>query len=632
MKKSILRVLLLGGAFAATAGSLHAQKLIAYHVVGDVVRYEGGKKLPLVMNATLTMNDVINVPYDGKVEFLDEKNARRITIGKPGKGTVKSLSENKSSNVASLSAGYVQYVKKQMTKKGLVSKQRYSDFACVTREQDSVPAADIAKGIKPERKKNPFEEEFLRFKLDAHREFNDFRKKCNQEYVAFVRKAWKEFPPTPPVKRPEEFDIGPVVYDSAKQAVVIGEAPVDRLPQKASLIPANPKIAHPEVKPAFKIKPQPLKEEESEYQNLPVTFFGTELRVHLGEEQRVNLGKFSPDRVGDVLEYFSRGDYDHLLYDCLKIRKEHRLCDWAYLLLLKAIGDQFCGENTNEAALLTGYLYYQSGYKIRFGYYGERIYLLVASRHFIYDKTSYWVSNDRFYALEPVDERMQITEAPFEKEQSLSLYIPQSPCFASATGDAGTQVREIASRRYPDIACKVQINRNLIDFFNTYPSSFVNQDLTTRWAMYAGTPLNEELKEQLYPVLRSQLSGLSDLEAVERLLNLVQTGLRYEYDDAVWGGDRVFFAEESLYYPACDCEDRAILLTRLVRDLLKLDCALIYYPGHLAAAVHFKQTPPGVCYKFDNKRYTVCDPTYTNAKVGMEMTKVDNTNVTIIPL
>ncbi|MGM9691801.1 MAG: hypothetical protein ACI3X6_01185, partial [Alloprevotella sp.] len=43
-------------------------------------------------------------------------------------------------------------------------------------------------------------------------------------------------------------------------------------------------------------------------------------------------------------------------------------------------------------------------------------------------------------------------------------------------------------------------------------------------------------------------------------------------------------------------------------------------------------TRPGVCYSLNGKDYTLCDPTYINARVGMEMPKIDNTNVTLIPL
>ena len=72
----------------------------------------------------------------------------------------------------------------------------------------------------------------------------------------------------------------------------------------------------------------------------------------------------------------------------------------------------------------------------------------------------------------------------------------------------------------------------------------VNNNFITRWAMYANTPMEQTVKDGLYPELRELLRGKSELSAVERLLNWVQTAFAYEYDDKVWGGDRAFFAEE----------------------------------------------------------------------------------------
>ena len=103
------------------------------------------------------------------------------------------------------------------------------------------------------------------------------------------------------------------------------------------------------------------------------------------------------------------------------------------------------------------------------------------------------------------------------------------------------------------------------------------------------------------------------------LLNWVQTGFVYEYDDKVWGHDRAFFAEETLYYPYCDCEDRSILFSRLIRDLLGLDVALIYYPGHLATAVCFDSDVSGDIMLINNRKFVVCDPTYIGAPVGAQM-------------
>lgn len=89
--------------------------------------------------------------------------------------------------------------------------------------------------------------------------------------------------------------------------------------------------------------------------------------------------------------------------------------------------------------------------------------------------------------------------------------------------------------------------------------------------------------------------------------------------DVVWGQDRAFFAEETLYYPYCDCEDRSILFSRLVRDLVGLDVALVYYPGHLATAVRFNEAVEGEGLIINGDKFIVCDPTYIGAPVGVQM-------------
>jgi hypothetical protein len=160
----------------------------------------------------------------------------------------------------------------------------------------------------------------------------------------------------------------------------------------------------------------------------------------------------------------------------------------------------------------------------------------------------------------------------------------------------------------------------------------INQDFGTRWAMYANTPMSAQAKNTLYPSLRQAIAGKSSYEAVSRLLNFVQTAFEYEYDDKVWGGDRAFFAEETLYYPYCDCEDRAILFSRLVRDLVGLKVVLIYYPGHLAAAVQFDNSVTGDYVTLNGRRYVVCDPTYIGAPVGKSMPNLNNSQAKVILL
>lgn len=119
---------------------------------------------------------------------------------------------------------------------------------------------------------------------------------------------------------------------------------------------------------------------------------------------------------------------------------------------------------------------------------------------------------------------------------------------------------------------------------------------------------------------------------VDILCHWDQTGLVYEYDDKVWGHDRAFFADETLFYPYCDCEDRSIMLTRIVRDLLGLKCALVYYPGHLATAIALGENIKGDYIRIEGIKYIVYDPTYIGAPIGMTMPDMDNKSAKVIVL
>ena len=215
--------------------------------------------------------------------------------------------------------------------------------------------------------------------------------------------------------------------------------------------------------------------------------------------------------------------------------------------------------------------------------------MLVASEHKIFGVRYYEVNGEKFYSLNDREGKMEIFDYAFECESPLSLLIGDGQRLSVEA----TPLRTLASKLYPDLSVQVCSNQNDLRFYETYPTSELYENVMTRWAMYANVPLSEMAQKQLYPALRNYLKGLSEQEAVNRLLNWVQTAFVYELDDKVWGGDRAFFAEETLYYPYCDCEDRSILFSRLVRDLLGLDVLLLYYPGHLATAVCLNQPVQG---------------------------------------
>ena len=502
-----------------------------------------------------------------------------------------------------------------------------------------------------------FKSEFDEFRTESMKEFNDFRKDCFAEYIDFVRQAWAEVGVERPIPLPEDEVFVPEINNDADpetnswlsrqlgtlKTKILGvfsskkkketPADADAMPEnlksekkQQEVANAKPGKGNDAVEALYERirapkdpyqQPQPLSpvQEDKSSLNDYYTFksFGTEYKVRMGDNCRFNLEYVGSNAIADALKNMLHTQFDNILFDCLKLREEHHLSDWAYYQMLCDLVDSFYGKETNEANLVLAFLYMQSGYKIRMGHDREHVFVLLASKHRITGKPYYKLGDDNFYPMRGKSpDRMSICDVPFQKEMGLSLIIPDIQDFAFEA----TEPRTISSLRYPEFSFTISLNKNLIDFYNTYPSSTLGTDDMTRWAMYANAPIVEEVKNQLYSQMSAKLQGLSERESVARLLNWVQTGFDYKFDNEVWGCDRPFFGEESLFYPYCDCEDRAILLSHLVRDLVGLKTALVYVPGHLAMAVEFNEDVDGCYFVVDGRRFVFCDPTYVVSNIG----------------
>ena len=453
------------------------------------------------------------------------------------------------------------------------------------------------------------------FKMDSEKEYNTFRDKANKDYADFIRASWEFYEASPAMPKPNEEPIPPVIYKEEQEEREDENILIDN----PIIIP----LPEPQPKPIEPIIPLP----KLSVNTCRFAFFGTPCEVRVSKNLLILNGLENND-LANGWETLSNEEYDATLYDCLQIREKLQLCDWAYLLLLKELSINAYQAMNNESVLLTAWLYCQSGYQMRLANDGEKLHLLYASRYTIYNQSYYQLDGLNYYSLLPSSDRLQICSATFENEQALSLRLSTCPVLKEAI----TPIRKLQSEKYRDLRVSICVNRNLIEFYNTYPSSELDSNPLTRWAMYANTPLTEDVKHKLYPILRQRINGLDKRTAVEILLNFVQTAFVYEYDDKVWGGDRALFSEETLYYPYADCEDRSILFSRLVRDLLDLPVVLVYYPGHLATAVAFPTIETGDCILLKQQRFTICDPTYIGAPVGATMPKMSNESAQVILL
>ena len=509
---------------------------------------------------------------------------------------------------------------------------------------------------------------FDSIRIERWKTFNKARTEALRQYNKAVREAWRQFKGEPAMQEPEEEQVLPVLVDENGAETASFWDGVKNLfrkkgkkePRRARLkpvvgngdalnvgrqMPSAPAL--PQAKPLFEVADVPRQvQRPNSYK--AYNLFGLTCKIRIGENCRVELRRLSPNDVADAMMAFEEPQFANMLHDCLEVRKQYKLSDWAYYLLLQKVVDDFYGKNTNNGALVLSYLYSQSGYKMRLVHDDTRLMMLATSYHTIYGKdytfADYPDTKARYYLL---DGRrlgtgtIYICNARWPKESSMSLQLTAEQAFLMSKAPQ----RTIRSRRNADFAFTITANKNYIDFSDTYPSACIGDNFMTKWQMYAETPLEKGIRDQLYPAMRQKLQGYSEVEAVRQLLwwtsgylddqrqNAHPEYLQYAYDEDVWGTDRAFFGEETLFYPWCDCEDRAILFSHLVRDIVGLDVALVYYPGHLATAVAFTQPVRGDYYETkDGRHFTVCDPTILGGDIGMTMDLVAGQPATLMIL
>ncbi|MDE6741646.1 MAG: hypothetical protein K2J58_04880 [Muribaculaceae bacterium] len=487
------------------------------------------------------------------------------------------------------------------------------------------------------RKKNS---EFNKYSKKKQKNFEDYRRKRNEEFAEYLRKTWIGKKAKPKIDRPKDEPQPPVIFDQETPVPVTpSPIPFDEVvpspkpepqPQPIEPIKEVP-VPKPTPSPEPKPEPKPTPKPEPVKPAIPTqkfSIYGTEGAVRFDKSKAFRLPDISENSVADAWLKLSGDDYTNIVVDCLNLRKELKLGDWAYLTMINKMAKSLMGKDTNEATLLTAFVYSQSGYKMRLANENGKLRMLYASKHQIFDRPYLTLDGDFFYCLGSNPQSLKVADTKYPNEKALSLVLSEQPKLQYAQG--GKKTRK--SKRYPEVVTDVTVNTNLLDFYTDYPTSMLGDNVVTKWAVYGNTPLSEDVKSQLYPSLKVAIRDCSKKEAVEKLLNYVQTGFEYEYDDKVWGHDRPFFAEESLHYPYCDCEDRAVLFSRLVRDLVGLDAILVFYPGHLASAVEFPGEVAGDYISYDGRKFTVCDPTYIGAPIGLTMPNMNNATAKVILL
>jgi len=437
------------------------------------------------------------------------------------------------------------------------------------------------------------------------KEYADYVSKRDKEFTEYLRKEWDNYavlsgkkvsqkpkPQTIPtctvVSKPDVVPPATPAIKPASVAVTVPEPPI-------------PQLVDPIRKPA---------EELVNGRSAILKFYGRSFSIPYDAAlAQCNLSTITQEAIALFWEKASATNYTPAVERLLQAKADLNINDYGYFMLVQKFAQSLNSSNVNTTRLLTWFILVRSGYGVRVAFQDSEIALLIPSLQQIY-LINYLTLNGVNYYIFP---KLQGTNyATYDKDfnaagRAMDFNISSPVNFGGRKTDK-TLSFEFEGKPYN---VNMAYDPDLIEFYKDYPLVDIN--------VYFNAAVSVQAKESLAAALKPLTAGMDELKAVNFILHFVQTAFAYKTDPEQFGREKPFFAEEVFYYPFCDCEDRAVLFSYLVREILGLEVVGLEYPEHMASAVKFTSEQVGDYLVYKNNRYVVSDPTYINAPTGMAM-------------
>lgn len=467
------------------------------------------------------------------------------------------------------------------------------------------------------------EEKFAAYKLKQQKfidemqtEFNEYVKQQDEEFANYLEEEWKSYnlfkekaPPEIP-KPPDKPS-----YNLQNK---------DSIPEITKLIPTQSSILvddKPHYKPILKVKE--TQKSNANLTSLVVSYYGNNLEFKFDKQIKILPPKLIDEStIRDYWLTFSEINSVNILNQLQNYKDIMNLNDWAYYLLVKKFCDTIYPDSETGAELLLWSLLTRSGYKTKIGYTNNDVCLLLPSNNTMYSQQFLIFDGTNYYLTKQVDnDDIRTYEKDYPNANKIIDFNFYQPLNFASNQQSKTLDFNYQQKNY---SINIDYNKNIIDFYNDYPQLNIE--------VYFNAAVSPSSKESLINEFSKIISNMTEAEAVNFLLHFTQTAFKYEIDDSQFGKEKFLFAEETIYYPASDCEDRSVLFAYLIKELLNLKVIGLSYPGHISTALLMSNKTPGDKVVFNNEEYIIADATFENALLGLAMPNYRNKDPNVILL
>jgi hypothetical protein len=457
--------------------------------------------------------------------------------------------------------------------------------------------------------KNKKEQDFNSFKNQAEVDFLNFKAQNDSVFLKTLESNWKEFK----VFSEERIQrIKPKIQPVAKKGT-------EKIKARQPEIQDNiEKIEQQEELPEMEQPPDDRGNVISG--SINVDFFGETHQITKPDDLPALL---RPDPKNIISFYETLLTNQKLIrttLDLFSAAKEVELNDWGYLFLLKCASEKLF-TRVNERVLYTWISLLKTGFDAKIGYDEQNIYLLISTDGTLFNTRYVGINAINYYIIAFKDQKIN--------EQGLKAYETRNPGtlqpislkMSVMPGFKDLQVNKKIC--FDNDILSINQNKFLISFLKDYPGC----ELT----VYFNAPISEKTYTYLDILLKPRLKGKTNVDKVNILLDFIQKSFPYKTDEEQFGREKYMFGDEAIYYPYTDCDDRAVLMTKLVHRYTGLETVGLDYPNHVSTAVKLNDDFRGDYIIYRKEKYFICDPTYIGAIAGMAMEEMRTSVPNIIP-
>lgn len=491
---------------------------------------------------------------------------------------------------------------------------------------------------------------FDEFVNNVNADFEDFRNQVIENYDKWLEGEWVEFTPEPgriryTSPKPSRMPVAPGVDETAMRNQASGHTAITRLFEESDSVPGivsdtnnremwsvmgneamkaitGSRDAQRLVKDAQYRRTRPDDHTPGDW----FKFYELDLRIPSYDYQIIGTmmpydtkvnGSFSALRENSAAQWriLEEEQVGAIVgKELTDLAKSMNLNDYLrYELTRSYVNSKFPDASPMSRTALVHYLLVHQGYGALLGSYDGVGYLVLPSQQELFQIPRIPGTHNYLFNIDNEDLNKYSLRAHFFCVEPPKSMKPGSDFDFRIDNLMIPEIPKEYNIAFGDMMLEGTVNVMLMPILHKYPQ------MSTEG--FAESTIDPKFRNELVNQVKAQLAGLSPEAATQKLLTFIQWGFDYKTDDELHGFEKPYFVEENFFYPANDCEDRSILFTTLLWEVLGLESQLLAYPNHESASVKLPQCirDDSYYYTFAGEPFVIADPTYQGAPIGAAM-------------